>query len=94
MIQAYFEDMFKILRSLKAKANPNANLWIIVSNSAYADIEIPVDLILGELGSKAGWYLKEIEVLNYLKKRITKYSPNITELRESIIKFTNNKSFV
>ena len=91
MIQAYFEDMFNLLKLLRSKAKKNASLWIVVSNSAYADIEIPVDLILGDIGSKAGWYLKEIGVLRYLKKRKTKYSPNISHLRESVIIFSTTK---
>ncbi len=64
MIQAYFEDMFNLLKQLRSKAKKNASLWIVVSNSAYAGIEVPVDLILGDIGSKAGWYLKEI-VISY-----------------------------
>lgn len=91
MIQAYFEDMYKILKLLRGKAFKNASLWIVVSNSAYAGIEVPVDLILGDIGSKAGWFLKEIGVLRYLTKRKTKYSSNITQLRESVIIFTVNK---
>lgn len=91
MIQAYFEDMFNILKLLKTKANPNASLWLVVSNSAYAGIEVPVDLILGDVGSKAGWFLKEIGVLRYLKKRKTKYSSEITQLRESVIIFSASK---
>ncbi len=92
MIQAYFEDMYNLLKLLRGKAKKNASLWIVVSNSAYAGIEVPVDLIFGDIGSKAGWYLKEIGVLRHLKKRKTKYSSNITQLRESVIIFssTNN----
>ncbi len=91
MIQAYFEDMFNMLKLLRLKAKKNASLWIVVSNSAYAGIEVPVDLILGDIGSKAGWYLREIGVLRYLKKRKTKYSSNITQLRESLIIFSPTK---
>jgi len=91
MIQAYFEDMFNLLKLLRSKADKNASIWLVVSNSAYADIEVPVDLILGDIGSKAGWYLKEIGVLRYLKKRKTKYSSNITQLRESVIFFSTSK---
>ncbi|MDY6971071.1 MAG: DNA methyltransferase [Thermodesulfobacteriota bacterium] len=91
MIQAYFEDMFNLLKLLRPKAKKNASLWIVVSNSAYAGIEVPVDLILGDVGSKAGWYLKEIGVLRYLKKRKSKYSSNITQLRESVIIFSSTK---
>lgn len=91
MIQAYFEDMFNVFSLLRKNADTNSSLWVVVSNSAYADTEIPVDLIFADIGSKAGWYLKEIEVLKFLKKRTTKYSPNITNLRESIIKFNSIK---
>lgn len=91
MIQAYFEDMQKILTILKSKADKDAQLWFVVSNSAYAGMEIPVDLIIGEIGTKVGWYLKEIGVLRYITKRKTKHSPEIKELRESVIIFSNNK---
>jgi DNA methylase len=91
MIQAYFEDMLNILNILKSKSGKNAQIWFVVSNSAYAGLEIPVDLIIGDLASKAGWYLREIGVLRYIKKRKTKYSPEITELRESVIILSNSK---
>jgi DNA modification methylase len=91
MIQAYFEDMLNILKLLKSKAAKGAQVWFVVSNSAYAGHEVPVDLIIGDLASKAGWFLKDIAVLRYLKKRKTKYSTNITQLRESAIILTNEK---
>lgn len=91
MIQAYFEDMLNILKLLKTKAAKDAQIWFVVSNSAYAGHEVPVDLIIGELATKVGWYLKDIAVLRYLKKRKTKYSTNITQLRESAIILTNEK---
>jgi len=91
MIQAYFEDMFNLLKLLRSKAKKNSSLWIVVSNSAYAGTEVPVDLILCDIGSKVGWYLREIGVLRFLKKRKTKYSSNITQLRESVIIFSSTK---
>ncbi|OYU80440.1 MAG: hypothetical protein CFE23_09290 [Flavobacterium sp. BFFFF1] len=91
MIQAYFEDMFSILKLLKTKAQKDAQLWFVVSNSAYAGMEIPVDLIVGDIGAQAGWYLKEIGVLRYINKRKTKHSPEVKSLRESVIIFTNRK---
>lgn len=91
MIQAYFEDMQNILSSLRHKANSNAELWLVVSTSAYAGIEIPVDMIIGEIGNKVGWYLKDIGVLRYLKKRKSKYSDEINQLRESVVIFTASK---
>jgi hypothetical protein len=91
MIQAYFEDMCNILKLLKIRAAKDAQVWFVVSNSAYAGYEVPVDLIIGDIGVKAGWYLKEIGVLRYIKKRKTNYSSNIKELRESVIILSKSK---
>lgn len=91
MIQAYFEDMEKILTTLRAKANTNAELWLVVSTSAYAGIEIPVDMIIGEIGNKVGWYLKEIGVLRHLRKRKSRHSNEINQLRESVVIFSASK---
>lgn len=85
MIQAYFEDMLNILTLLRKKARDGAQLWIVVSNSAYADKEIPVDLIIGDMAKSAQWKLKEIGVLRNIQRRKTKHSPNIKTLRESVI---------
>lgn len=91
MIQAYFEDMQNILLALRNKAKNEAELWLVVSTSAYAGIEIPVDMIIGEIGNKVGWYLKDIGVLRYLKKRKSKYSDDINQLRESVVIFSATK---
>ncbi|MGN8058777.1 DNA methyltransferase [Pedobacter sp. 22163] len=91
MIQAYFEDMFNILCQLKKRAQKDAQIWLVVSNSAYANKEIPVDLIIGDIGARAGWHLKEIGVLREIQRRKTKHSPDITHLRESVIIFNANR---
>ena len=85
MILAYFEDMKAIFQNLNKHSNKNAHFWMIVSNSAYANEEIPVDLILADIATKNGWKLKEIGVLRNIRKRKTKYSPDIETLRESVI---------
>jgi hypothetical protein len=91
MIQAYFEDMAKILTDLKSCARDGAQAWLVVSNSAYADREIPVDLIIADLGANIGWNLKEVAVLENIKRRKSRYSPSIDTLRESLIIFENAK---
>lgn len=91
MIQAYFEDMQRVLMTLRTLAKDDAELWLVVSASAYAGIEIPVDMILGEIGNKVGWYLKDIGVLRYIRKRKTRYSKDINELRESVVIFSASK---
>ena len=86
MVQAYFEDMKDILESLSRKMRNNGQVWIVVSTSAYAGIEIPVDAIIGHIGTSVGFQLKDIEKLRDIRKRKTKNSGNIDFLRESLVK--------
>ena len=93
MIQAYFEDMEKILRSLRNRALNNASLWLVVSTSAYGGIEIPVDLILAEIGQRSGWFLREVGVLRHLRsssqhvKHVDNLERKSVPLRESVVIF-------
>jgi hypothetical protein len=54
MVQAYFEDMKCVLQQLSCCATPDAQVWLVVSTSAYGDVEIPVDLILANIGTQNG----------------------------------------
>jgi hypothetical protein len=96
MVQAYFEDMETILKGLRRKAKDNASVWLVVSTSAYAGIEIPVDLILAEIGQRAGWFLREVGVLRYLRSS-SQHVKHVEEdrksvpLRESVVIFNASK---
>lgn len=92
MIQAYFEDIERVLRDLRSLAKPNASLWLLVSTSAYVGVEIPVDLIIAHIGSKVGWFLREVGVLRYLRSSGQRWNRWSTEpssqkprLRESVV---------
>jgi DNA modification methylase len=92
MIQAYFEDIERVLRDLRNLAKPDASLWIVVSTSAYVGVEVPVDLIIGHIGSKVGWFLREVGVLRYLRSSGQRWNTWSTEpsdqkprLRESVV---------
>ncbi|MBR6091452.1 MAG: hypothetical protein IKQ09_01370 [Bacteroidales bacterium] len=87
MIQSYFEDMESVLVDLYEKAKKDGELWMVVANSVYVDVEIPVDLILAEIGTRNKWKLKRIEVLRYINRRKTKYNGDIDKVRESLIVF-------
>lgn len=98
MIRAYFEDIKKILTSLKPLALPDATLWLVVSTSAYAGIEVPVDLILADIGSKCGWSLREIRVAANLRRVPGQQWDELSSngnydpyLRESIIILDNRR---
>jgi hypothetical protein len=93
MVQAYFEDMQLVLSSMREKALPTATAWFVVSTSAYAGVEIPVDLILAEVGQRSGWFLREVGVLRYLRssgQQMTKLGAGngaSIPLRESVVIF-------
>lgn len=95
MICAYFEDIKKILTVLRPLALPDSSLWLVVSTSAYAGIEVPVDLIIADIGSKCGWSLREIRVVANLRRVPAQqwddlsYNNNEPYLRESIIILDN-----
>jgi hypothetical protein len=67
MIQAYFEDVERILLQLRRLAAQDASLWIVVSTSAYAGVEVPVDLIYADVAQRTGWNLREVGVLRHLR---------------------------
>jgi hypothetical protein len=93
MVQAYFEDMKAVLVALRRRAQEKASAWLVVSTSAYAGIEIPVDLILAEIGQQAGWFLREVGVLRYLRssgqhmQQLDEEATKSVPLRESVVIF-------
>lgn len=93
MVQAYFEDMETVLKQLRARARKNASVWLVVSTSAYAGVEVPVDLILAEIGQRSGWFLREVGVLRYLRsssqhvEHVHDEERKSVPLRESVVIF-------
>jgi hypothetical protein len=93
MVQAYFEDMETILKGLRKRALKNASLWLVVSTSAYGGIEVPVDLILAEIGQRSGWFLRKVGVLRHLRsssqyvKHVDEAARKSVPLRESVVIF-------
>lgn len=91
MVQAYFEDMETILRGLRERAHNNASVWLVVSTSAYAGVEVPVDLIIAEIGQRTGWFLREVGVLRYMRsssqhvKHVQDAERKSIPLRESVV---------
>jgi DNA modification methylase len=83
MIKAYFEDMELVLKALRRKAAPTASAWIVVSTSAYAGVEIPVDLIIADIAGACGWYLREVNVLRYLGRLAGQQWTELSEQKDS-----------
>lgn len=90
MIDAYFEDLYLVLLHLRRLAAEGAQLWLVVSTSAYGGVEVPVDLVLAELGSACGWDLREVGVLRQLRSSGQHWATlkNLSPpLRESVVIF-------
>ncbi len=90
MIQAYFEDMEKLLSALGERAKPGAMLKIAVGTSAYGGVVVPVDFILAELAEESKWELQEVQVVRRLRSsaQLWKHEDQrkqVPELRESIV---------
>jgi hypothetical protein len=91
MVQAYFEDMETVLRALRKTARKDASVWLVVSTSAYGGVEVPVDLILAEIGQQTGWYLREVGVLRHLRsssqhvQHVEDEERKSVPLRESVV---------
>jgi DNA modification methylase len=67
MIRSYFSDMRIVLDELYRVTKPSGQGWLVVSTSAYAGVEIPVDLILADIAVKSGWGLRGVYVLRQLR---------------------------
>jgi DNA modification methylase len=67
MIRTYFADLSLVCEQVHPLLRRGGKAWIVVSTSAYAGVEIPVDLILADVASKAGWNLCGIYVLRQLR---------------------------
>jgi hypothetical protein len=67
MIRTYFADLAIVCRRMHPILRRGGKAWIVVSTSAYAGVEIPVDLILADVASREGWKLCGIYVLRQLR---------------------------
>jgi len=83
MVGSYFYDMESIFRELYRIAKNGSGLWFVVSTSAYAEVEIAVDLILADLATQQGWELMSINALR--KLRSSSQSSKGIRLRESLV---------
>ena len=67
MVENYFIDLSDILKRTRRVVRKGAKAWIVISTSAYAGVEIPVDLILADIAGHVGWAVEEVFVLRNLR---------------------------
>lgn len=87
MIKGYFEDMWLVLKGIYPLLTLNGHCIIVVGNSAYGNIVIPTDLILGNIGLEIGFKSFEVEVARKLGTSSQQYKKvNMKKLlRESLV---------
>jgi len=88
MLDRYFYDMYIVLNSLYQKTSVGGYCVIVVGNSAYGNLAIPTDILLAQLGKKAGFKVKEIIVARRNEtssQQQSKLGNFVEYLRESIV---------
>ena len=87
MVSSYFYDMEHVLKETYRIAKCNSQLWFVVSTSAYAGVEIPVDLILANIATACGWELNSVNALRNLRSssQYVGEREQKVRLRESLI---------
>lgn len=62
MLDSYFFDIYDLLRLIYSRTKRNGYCVIVIGNSAYGNIPIANDLIIGEIGKKIGFEVDRILV--------------------------------
>ena len=91
MVQAYFEDLKRVLAGLHVRAAGNASVWMVVSTSAYGGVEVPVDRIVAEVGESVGWAVRGVKVVRRLRASSQHVARGRIGLRESVVVFDGSE---
>lgn len=83
MIGGYFGDLSAVLNSIIPSLLNDGQCWIVVGDSRYAGITVPVAQILRELSEHQGWTIERCEPIRHMKSSAQQgWRP---ELAESLI---------
>lgn len=86
MIKGYFEDMNLVLKELYKVCRPVAKIALVVGNVRFEGELIPVDLLLSELASDAGFQINKVIITRYKgnsSQQMGKYGR--VSVRESVL---------
>lgn len=83
MIGAYVADMAIILKGLAKKLRENGRIYMVVGNSRYANVDVPIAAILAEISPELG--LMPISVDPFRSMRSSPQQGGRLELAESLI---------
>lgn len=83
MVETYFSDMLDVLRNVAAELTAGGQVWMVVGDSRYGGITVPVASILCELGVANGWSVKSSEPIRHM--RSSAQQGGYRDLPESLI---------
>jgi len=83
MIGGYFADMMDVLFRIRNSIHPEGSVWMVVGNSQYAGVNVPVPEILSELCTQVGF--SPIKVEPFRSMRSSPQQGGKKELTESIL---------
>lgn len=61
MVGGYFADLTGILRDIHRSIRQDGDVWMVVGDSQYAGIQIPVAEIIEEISATRGWTTRKVE---------------------------------
>ena len=67
MVGGYFSDLLNVLGHLRRILVPSATTWMIVGDSSYAGVQVPVAKVLEELACSRGWRVLKRESLRAIR---------------------------
>ena len=81
IVHKYFDDMYKVFKMVVPKINVNGKFILVVGDSLIADVYVPTDLLIAQIGVDLGLNIAKIEkARNRRSGQIRSY-----KLRETII---------
>lgn len=87
MVGAYFYELMNMIEAIKSKMSPNSKLWMIVGDSKYQGVYIPVATILVELATSLGFTVDTIEAFRSM--RSSAQQGGRKDLKETLVVLKN-----
>lgn len=81
IVHKYFDDMYKVMKTVVKSIKPNGRFILVVGDSLIADVYLPTDLLLARIGRELGLSVEKVEkARNRRSGQIRNY-----RLRETIV---------
>jgi len=67
MLGGYFADLLLVLGRIQARLAPRGQVWLVVGDSRYAGVSVPVASILCELATTSGWHVLRADPIRHMR---------------------------